>query len=347
MTNGTEEVAKEMSTIEASGLMRALLMRKLLLGIALPATALCAIAVPASAGEIPRIGVLLHQAMASSADAGLRDGLREQGYVDGQNIVTEWRPSGGSVEDARPHAAELVRSKTDLILALTTSAARAAMEATSTTPIVFVSADPVATGLAESLAKPGANATGVSVASPELAAKRLDLLHQLAPQARRIAFLVNPSNASIAPQFAQAQNAARELGIRLERFDARNAAEIDVSLRAIQRSAPDAMLIASDLGLLLEKARIASAVRKARIQAVFPWKEYHEHGALMSYGPDLEAVMRRTASYVGKILRGVKPRDLPVEEISKFDLVIDLRVARELRIEVPQSLLLRADEVIR
>ena len=214
-------------------------------------------------------------------------------------------------------------------------------------PIIFLSADPVATGLAESLARPGANATGVSVASPELAAKRLDLLHQLVPQARRIAFLLNPSNAAIALTSAEAQKAASTLGLRLEKFDARNAAEIDASLRAIQRSAPDAILVASDLTLLKDSARIASGVRKARVPAVFPWKEYHEHGVLMSYGPDFRQVTRRLASYVDRILKGANPGDLPVEEVSKFDLVVDLRVARELKIDVPQSLLLRADEVIR
>ena len=320
---------------------------KLLLRAVLSTAALWSIAVPATAAEIPRIAVLLHQAMASPAETGLREGLREHGYVEGQNIRIEWRRSSGSIEDARPDAAEMVRSRADLLLALSTSHARAAMEATSTTPIIFLSADPVATGLAESLARPGANATGVSVASPELAAKRLDLLHQLVPQARRIAFLLNPSNAAIALTSAEAQKAASTLGLRLEKFDARNAAEIDASLRAIQRSAPDAILVASDLTLLKDSARIASGVRKARVPAVFPWREYHEHGVLMSYGPDFRQVTRRLASYVDRILKGANPGDLPVEEVSKFDLVVDLRVARELKIDVPQSLLLRADEVIR
>jgi len=321
--------------------------RQLFLWLALEATVLSPILAAADSVEMPRVGVLLPQVVASPAEVGLRDGLREQGYVDGQNIVIEWRRVGASVEDARPQAAELVRLKVDLILALTTSTARAAMEVTSTTPIVFVSADAVATGLVKSLARPGANATGVSVASPELAGKRLDLLHQLIPQARRIAFLRNPSNASIGPQFAEAQRAAHQLGVRLETFDARNAAQIDAALLAIQRSAPHAILVASDLGFLTENARIASAIRKGTIPAIFPWREYHEHGALMSYGPNLKQVYRRTAYYVAKVLKGARPTDLPVEEVSKFDLVIDLGVARELKIEVPQSLLLRADEVIR
>jgi putative ABC transport system substrate-binding protein len=220
------------------------------------------------------------------------------------------------------------------------------MEATTTIPIVFLSADPVATGLAKSLARPGGNATGVSVVSPELVAKRVDLLHQVLPHARRIAFLRNPNNASISQQSAAGQEAAAKVGVHLEPFDARNPAQIDESLRAIQRSAPGAILIASDQLFLTEKARVASAIRKAKIPAMFPWKEYHERGVLMSYGPDLKDVTRRTATYIAKILKGAKPSDLPVEEVSKFDLVIDMRIARELKIKVPQEVLFRANEVI-
>lgn len=307
---------------------------------------LLAVATCANAANIPRLGVVLDKTLPASAQTGMREGLREHGYIENQNILVDWRPFSGSIEQARPQVAALINARVDLILALTTSGARAAIEATKTIPIVFVSADPVATDLAESLAKPGANATGVSITSPELTAKRLDLLHQLLPRARRVAFLLNPSNASIAPQLSEAQRAADALGMRLETFEARNAAEIDASLRAIRRSAPDAILVAGDLGLLNERARIASAVHKARIPAVFPWKEYHDRGVLMSYGPNLQEVMRRAASYVAKILKGAKPGALPVEEISKFDLVIDLRVAQGLKIEVPATLLLRADEVI-
>ena len=319
----------------------------MLAAIALGAMALVAIRARAESPEMPRIGVLLPQILASPAEAGLRQGLREQGYAEGQNIAIEWRRIGNSVEDATPHAIEMVRSKPDLILALSTAAARAVMQATSTIPIVFQSGDPVATGLVGSLAAPGGNATGVSVATPQLTAKRLDLVHQFLPHARRVAFLRNPSNAVLPAQFAEAQKAARLLGLHLDTFDARGVADLDAALRALQRSAPHAVLVASDLGLLTEKTKIASAIRKARIPAIFPWNEYHEDGALMSYGPDLKDTLRRTASYVARILRGAKPADLPIEEVSQFDLIIDLRVARELKLEVPQSLLLRANEVIR
>jgi putative ABC transport system substrate-binding protein len=309
--------------------------------------ALLAIRVDADAPVMPRIGILVPQILTSPAEAGLREGLREQGYIEGQNIAIEWRRIGNSVEDATPDAIEMAQSKPDLILALSTASARAVMQATSTIPIVFLSGDPVATGLVGSLAAPRGNATGVSANSPQLTAKRLDLLHQLIPRARRVAFLRNPSNAVLPAQFAEAQKAARPLGLHLETFDASGIADLDAALRALQRSAPHAVLIASDFGLLTEKAKIASAIRKTRIPAIFPWKEYHEHGALMSYGPDLKDTLRLTASYVARILKGAKPADLPIEELSRFDLVIDLRMARELKLEVPQSLLLRANEVIR
>jgi len=315
--------------------------------LCMPLAVLLGLVAPAAAAEIPRIAVLLPEDAVASLEGGLREGFREQGYVEGRDIVIEWRHIGGSIEDARPHVAALVRSKVALILAPNTSSARAAMEATSTIPIVFLSADPVATGLAKSMARPGGNATGVSVVSPELVAKRVDLLHQVLPHVRRVAFLRNPNNANIEKQSAEAQKTARQLGVQLEAFDARNAAEIDTSLRAIQRRAPGAILVASDQWLLKEKTRIASTIRKAKIPAMFPWKEYHEDGALMSYGPDLKEIWRRAAFYIVRILKGANPAELPVEEVSKFDLIFDLRIARELKIEVPEELLYRADEVIR
>jgi len=270
--------------------------RELFLDILLSAAAVSAILTPAGSASVPHIGVMLPAATASASELGLRSGLREQGYIEGRDILIQWLRSGTSIEDARPRATEFVRSKADLIVALSTSTARAAMEATSTIPIVFVSADPVAAGLAQSLARPGANATGVSVVTPELAAKRLELLLHLVPHIRRIAFLRNPSSAAAAMKIAEAQKAARQLGVHLEPFDARNAREIQSALREIRRSRPDAILVDSDLALLDESARIVAAIRISKIAAVFPWREYHEHGALISYGPDYEDVMRRTAS---------------------------------------------------
>jgi putative ABC transport system substrate-binding protein len=205
----------------------------------------------------------------------------------------------------------------------------------------------VASGLANSIARPGRNATGVSGVLTELTAKRLELLRQVVPRARRIAYLTNSSNPTAAPQRESAQKAARTLGVQLVYLDARNVDELTSALGAISRSAANGVLISGDALLHANKARIAQAVRKARLPSVSPYRDYHEEGVLMSYGPSLITVGRKLAVYVDKILKGAKPADLPIEEMSTYELVINLRIAREIGVTVPQSLLLRADEVIR
>lgn len=294
---------------------------------------------------IPRIGVLMPAVAAM--EEGLRQGLQELGYIDGTSIVIDWRRSAGTDQELRTLAIDLVHSKAEIIVAAGTPAARAAMETTTTLPIVFHVGDPVASGFATSLAKPGGNGTGVSVISSELIVKRLELLHQLQPRAKRVLFLVNPSNPAAAQLMGEVQNAARTLGLRVETLNARNIAEIDAALGKMRRTAADACLVGGDLLFLAEKARIARAIRNNRMPAVFAYREFHEDGALMSYGPSLKQTMHSAARYVDKILKGAKPADLPIEQISKFHLVLDLRVAREMGITVPQELLFRADEVIR
>ena len=293
-----------------------------------------------------RIGVLELLIPNPPHEAGLREGLQELGYTEGKNLAIEWRRSAGTYEEFRLHAAELVRAKPDLIVAFGTPAARAALDATTTIPVVFYVGDPVASGLAASLARPGANGTGVSVLSVELTAKRLDFLHQLVPKARRIVYLMNPSNPLTARLLEEAQEASRALGLQLEPVSARNVGEIDAALRKIRRSGADGLLV-SDMFFLVERVKIAQAVREARLPAVFAWKESQDDSVLMSYGPSLKEVARRVAIYVNRVLRGAKPSQLPIEQDSKYELIIDLRVARELGIKVPQELLYRADEVIR
>jgi len=214
-------------------------------------------------------------------------------------------------------------------------------------PIVFVSGDPVATGLAASLAKPGGNATGVSVVSTELFPKRLEYLHWLAPRARRIAFLTNSSNPIASTQLEATQKAAQLLGVQLVKLDARNESELRTVLHALERGAADGAIVSNDLVYRSTASKVAQVIRKARLPAIFPYRQYLNEGGLMSYGPDPRDVGRKLAVYVDKILKGAKPTDLPIEQLSKYELVIDLRVARELNLTVPQELLLRADEVIR
>ena len=301
----------------------------------------------ADESQIPRIGALVLPLGTSPFEEGFRDGLREANYIEGKNIVIEWRRFGVANEELRSLAVDLVRSKVQLIVAYGTPAARAVLEATTTIPVVFASGAPLASGLATSLARPDRNGTGLSGSSAELTAKHLELLHQIVPRARRIAYLTNPSNPIAVPQLQEAQQAAQMLGLQLIILDARNVDELDAVLRSIHRNVADGILIAPDPLLDANRSKIAQILHKARLPAISPFRQYHDQGVLMSYGADLREVGRKMAAYVVKIIKGAKPSDLPIEQMSKYELVIDLRVANELRIKVPQELLLRADEVVR
>jgi len=297
--------------------------------------------------RIRRIGFLSY-CVSSFDEQGFKQGLRELGYIEGKNIQIEWRRHLENAQELQPAADELVRSKVDILVTCGSPAARAALAATKTTPVVFTTGDPVSSGFVASLANPGANATGVSILGPELAAKRLDLLRQLSPRVQRVALISNIANPGSAPALKNLQAAAKTLQIKVESYNARNALELDSALRAIRWKSIDGVMVGADAGLVLSQgAKIAQAIRKARLPAVFPWRQFHEYGVVMSYGPDSRELMRRGAQYVDKILKGANPADLPVEQVSKVDLVIDLRVAHELGITVPPELLYRADEVIR
>jgi len=294
---------------------------------------------------LPRIGLLVPAI--ASLEEGLRQSLRDLGYVDNKTVVIEWRKAEGTQQQLQSIAADLVHSRVDLIVVWGTPAARAVLETTQTVPTVFCVADPVATGMVASLSKPGGNATGVALLVPELTAKRLEFLRQLVPRARRIAYLRNPSNPISPRQFAEAQQAARTLGVELVTLDARDPREVETALRALPQRRLDALIVSGDLLFLQERARITQAVREAKLPTTFPWREGVQQGAVMSYGWSTKDVIRSIAVYVDKIRKGAKPADLPVEQVSKYELVINLSVARELGIDVPQALLLRADEVMR
>jgi len=295
----------------------------------------------------PRIGALVLPLGRSPFDEGLRQGLREFGYIEGKTIVIEWRRSLGPDEELRKLAADLARSKAQVIVVYGTPATRAVLEATTTIPVVFGSGAPVESGLVPSLARPGGNATGVSVIITELTEKRLELLHQVAPRARRIAYLMNSSNPIAAAQLDAALKAARTLGLELLTLDARNADELDTRLAAMVRSEANGVLIGADPLLDASRSKIAAAVRKARLPAISPFREYHDEGVLLSYGTNQAEVGRKMAGYIHKILKGAKPSDLPIEQLSNYVLVIDLRVARLLGLKISRELQMRADEVIR
>lgn len=294
---------------------------------------------------IPRIGVLV-RLTSSPIEEGIRDGLRELGYTEGKNIAIEWRRSAGGNEE-RLLAADLARSKVDVLVTINTGAGRAALESSTTVPVVFISGDPVGTGLAASLAKPGRNGTGVSVVSTELFPKRLEYLHWLAPRARRIAFLLNSSNPIAAPTREATEKAALTLGVELIILSVRNEAELGVTLRELRRGAADGVIVAGDPFFFSSRSKIVRAIRESKRPAVLPYPHDCDRSVLMCYGPNMREVGRRLAVYVDRILKGANPADLRIEQINKYELIIDLNVARELKLDVPNDLLLRADEVIR
>jgi putative ABC transport system substrate-binding protein len=308
---------------------------------------LCVHAEPIRSQGLARIGVITPAPASAQLEAALREGLRQFGYSEGKNISFEWRRSSGTSDDLHTLAVTLTGARVDVIVAVGTPEARAALSATASIPVVFMSGDPLGAGLVRSLAKPGANATGISLFSPDLTAKRLEFLHQLAPRAKRIAHLGNPFNPVNALHLTQAKKVADALGLTLETFDARDKEELEIALDAIRRYKPDGLLVSPDLLLVAERARVAEFVRRSRILAVFPVREFHEHNVLISYGYNIAWATSRTAGYVHKILSGATPSDLPVEQLTQFELVVNTNVARSMGINIPESLLVRADEVIR
>jgi putative ABC transport system substrate-binding protein len=312
--------------------------------------AACYLAGAAYAEDLPqgmRIGVLLPQMADSPLEKGLRLGLADVGYVETKNISIEWRPSPQVPEDLSSRATDLVKSNVAVIVAIGPPAARAAFGASSTIPIVFTTGDAIAAGFVTNLAKPDRNGTGVSFLAAELHEKSLEMLHELTPRARRIMYLVNPANPLSPQDRVKMRVAADSLGLELITIEARSIDELRTGLRRVHRGAAHALVVQGDLVLLGHRAEIARAVRAARIPAIFPYGDYHEAGVLMSYGPSWKSVMRIVAGYVDRLLKGAQPRDLPIQQLSKYDLTINLVIARDLGIEVPNALLLRADELIK
>jgi putative ABC transport system substrate-binding protein len=298
----------------------------------------------AEASHVTRIGVLNPQTASESLEEALRQGLKQLGYVEGRNIAIEWRRGAGGWAQMRSLAAELVDARVDLIVSMGTPATKAALDST-TKPIVFFVGDPVGSHFARSLARPGGNATGVSVVYPELITKHLELLRELLPSARRMIFLTNLSNPG--PGREALTEAAGKLGVELVTLSASNAGEIDAALNRISRKLGEAVLVSGDLFLLANRHKIAKAVRQARLPAMFPFRQYHEAGVLMSYGPDYATAMGQVASYVDRIVKGADPGQLPIEQVSKYELVVNVRLARELHIQIPQAIVARADELIK
>jgi putative tryptophan/tyrosine transport system substrate-binding protein len=292
----------------------------------------------------PRIGLLSPD---ENLWGPLRLGLRDLGFVEGQSIAFEERSSQGRDERFPDLASGLVRLKVNVIVTWGTPATLAAKQATKTIPIVMASAgDPVRSGLVTSLAHPGGNVTGLTVLGPGLAAKRLELLKEAAPNMSHVAFLWNPANPDQKSSFNEVQAGARALGVTVQSVEARSREELERAFTTMKQSRPSALLMTADGVHQRYIGRIIAFTSETRLPAMYQLREGVERGGLMSYGASLPDLGRRAASYVDKILKGAKPGDLPVEQPTKFELVINLKTAKAIGLTIPQTLLLRADQVI-
>jgi ABC-type uncharacterized transport system substrate-binding protein len=312
--------------------------------------ALCLSAEAQQPKKIPRIGLLGSLSASSSSDLirteAFLQGLRDLGYVDGKNIVIEYRYADGKFERLPSLAAELVRLKVDILVARGAPAAHAAKNATSTIPIVMGNAaDPVGTGLVASLARPGGNITGLSDFNSGVITKRLELLKEVVPTVSRVAVFLNPANPTNPPQLKEVQAVAPALGVTLLSLEVKGADDIERAITAMKRERTGAVLVIGGAAGN-HVPRLAELVVKNRLPTIWSSSEAVETGGLMSYGTNFADLYRRAATYVDKILKGAKPADLPVEQPTKFELAINLKTAKALDLTIPPSLLARADRVI-
>jgi putative tryptophan/tyrosine transport system substrate-binding protein len=279
-----------------------------------------------------------------------RQGLHELGWIEGRNIALEPRWTGEKPESLRDLAAELVRLRVDVIVANGSPMIRAAKQATTAVPIVMAAtgADPVAAGFVASLARPGGNITGLSLLAAALDGKRLELLKEVVPGLRHVAVLQNPDFPEATNRWRDAEAAGKSLGVRLQARVVRSPHEIETAFSATDTARPNALLVFSDPAVLeRHRGRIIALALKYRLPAIYPWRSYVEEGGLMVYGPSLPDMHRRSAYYVDKILKGAKPADLPVEQPTKFEFMINLKAAKQIGLTIPPTVLYRADKVIK
>jgi len=296
--------------------------------------------------KVPRIGILSPPEPLTAIDVFQR-GLRDLGYAEGDGIRLEYRPSGGRDDRFPALAADLVALKVDVIIAVTPPAIRAAQRATTTIPIVMVlSGDPVRSGLVKSLARPGGNTTGPATLTGDLTAKRLELFKEAVPNLREIVLLGNPTYPGFREAMTQTEAAGHTLRMKVRSLEVREPADIDTAFAAILRARPDGLLVMPDPVTSVHMARIVEFAMKNRLPAMDGRKQFPESGGLIAYGIDYAEHVRAGIRYVDKILKGARPADLPVEQPTRFELVINLKTAKALGLTIPQSLLRRADEII-
>jgi putative ABC transport system substrate-binding protein len=301
------------------------------------------------AKKTPRIGVMLpgSRPIYSIRIEAFRNGLRELGYTEGQNIVIEWRFAEGKSDRLAGLAADLVRSKVDVIVTSTTPVTEAALQATRTIPIVMAaSADPVGTGLVASLARPGGNITGLSMLGPDSDGKALEILEETLPKVTRVAFLWDPANAGMASRLKTLEIVAQTLRLQIQSLEVRTSTDLEGTLQSAISHRVGALFVPAGFASVYRK-RIIEFAAKKRLPAMYNDSESAEAGGLMSYGVFLPALFHRAAVYVDKILKGTKPADLPVEQPTKFEFVINLKAAKQIGVTIPPNVLARADKVIK
>src|SRR5436309_2454454 len=334
------------------------LMMKKITGLALSAM-LFALSFPIQAqqsGKIPRVGVLFIGGRNQPHLESFKQGLKERGYTEGKNILLDYRYAEGNVDRLPSLAAELVQLKVDVIVTTSGNSARAATEATKTIPIVLTTgADPVKSGLAESLARPGRNVTGLSIIEEDLSGKRLEILKETFPKMTRMAYLWNPLAVSYSeagassgnPSYVQAKKAAETLGVQLLSYKVRTLAEIEKAFADMPKVRPHALLVLQSPVMTLNSKRIVDLALEQQLPGMYPSNQFAQEGGLMAYGPLIGDLYWRAATYVDKILKGTKPADLPIEQPTKFELVINLKAAKQIGLTIPQTVLYQADKMIK
>jgi putative ABC transport system substrate-binding protein len=312
--------------------------------------ALCVSAQAQQPGKVPRIGYLVTSspsAIAPRMDAFQR-GLRELGYVDGKNIVIERRHAEGKLDRLPELAAELVRLNVDVILTSGPTATRPAKGATSTIPIVMTfDDDPVGSGFVASLARPGGNITGLSTLAPEISGKQLELLKEIVPRLSRVAVFGTSIRQGTAQALKELELAAGAFAVKLQFLDIQDPKEIETAFRSASQGRADALLVLQSPVFNAQRAQIADLAQKSRLPAAYPRREFVEDGGLMSYGASISDLDRRAATYVDKILKGAKPADLPVEQPTKFEFIINLEAAKQIGLTIPPNVLYRADKIVK
>jgi putative tryptophan/tyrosine transport system substrate-binding protein len=325
-------------------------MKKILVVLTLMLLGVYSIAQAQPTARLPRVARLSPSSAAADEImlAAFRQGLKEHGWIEKKNIILEYRFADGKTDRLTDLAADLVRLKVDVILSGATIGAQAAQRATSTIPIVLVTTgDPVAAGLVESLARPGGNLTGVTALGQELSGKRLQLLKEALPGISHVAVLSNPTNPDNKFSVKEVEAAANDLGVKLKVHEAGDPTKFESAFRAMSAERAGAVLVLTDSMLLTHRKRIVELAAQRRLPAMYPISEYANVGGLMFYGANFPDMYRRAATFVDKILKGTKPGDLPVEQATKFEFVINLRAAKQIGLTIPPNVLARADRVIR